>query len=382
MNFINPQVMNKILNAGDSPELDAAASSMGQGIQQIAARNRQQEAEANAAAKSQQAADKKQQVEQEALYLSQATRIENPEEKAAYLQQGYQSGIIDKQDFDRLQQIPAKDLNPAIFDSFKRAGFSNLIPEAPKMKQGTGDMSGYAFNPSTGQFSASEQILNKINSPQVETDPKTRRDINSDVTKMISDSQKVRSSAQDLDRLTSLAEKNTKASGQAAMALVYKFMKTLDPGSTVMQGEYASAEKTSGVPEAVRNVYNKLATGQSVSIPSMKGFVRTAQELANSAIDSSTGVTDSYLNTYGDTLNKGFVSKLMQRLPSKFEFDEVAGTAENKTAVTAKDKLSELERQIKAAESEGVQSDNQSNRSNPSASRRESRRYRPGSGGS
>jgi hypothetical protein len=49
------------------------------------------------------------------------------------------------------------------------------------------------------------------------------------------------------------------------VALVFGFMKTLDPRSTVREGEFATAENTRGVPDTIRGIYNKIISGQRLT---------------------------------------------------------------------------------------------------------------------
>lgn len=46
------------------------------------------------------------------------------------------------------------------------------------------------------------------------------------------------------------------------IAVVYGFMKMLDPGSTVMIGEQAQVTNAGNVPERIRNTYNRLLSGE------------------------------------------------------------------------------------------------------------------------
>lgn len=62
------------------------------------------------------------------------------------------------------------------------------------------------------------------------------------------------------------------------MALVFSFMKTLDPGSTVREGEYASAKNTTGVPGYVINAYNQALDGKFLNDEQRKSFVETARK--------------------------------------------------------------------------------------------------------
>lgn len=54
---------------------------------------------------------------------------------------------------------------------------------------------------------------------------------------------------------------NIETTGAGDMALVFTYMKLLDPTSTVREGEYASAANAAGVPSAVQGLYNKMIGG-------------------------------------------------------------------------------------------------------------------------
>jgi hypothetical protein len=51
-------------------------------------------------------------------------------------------------------------------------------------------------------------------------------------------------------------------SGQADIALVYSYMKMLDPGSVVREGEFATAENAGGVADRFRQLYNRALNGE------------------------------------------------------------------------------------------------------------------------
>ena len=68
------------------------------------------------------------------------------------------------------------------------------------------------------------------------------------------------------------------------IALVYAFMKLLDPGSTVMAGEYATAQNAAGVSEKVRNAYNALLTGKKLGYDQRANFMATGQRLYRSRL--------------------------------------------------------------------------------------------------
>lgn len=66
--------------------------------------------------------------------------------------------------------------------------------------------------------------------------------------------------------------------GSAAgdMSLVFAYMKMLDPGSTVREGEFAMAENARGVPESVQNMYNKILKGERLTPEQRKSFMDQA----------------------------------------------------------------------------------------------------------
>jgi hypothetical protein len=70
-------------------------------------------------------------------------------------------------------------------------------------------------------------------------------------------------------------------SGTAAddMAMIFSFMKVLDPNSTVRESEFATAQNSAGVDDRVRNAYNQLLSGQRLSPNQRREMVATAGRL-------------------------------------------------------------------------------------------------------
>ena len=69
-------------------------------------------------------------------------------------------------------------------------------------------------------------------------------------------------------------------SGQGDIAMVYAYMKMLDPTSVVREGEYATAENTGGVPEKLMNTYNKILSGTRLTPSMREQFVTAGEALA------------------------------------------------------------------------------------------------------
>jgi hypothetical protein len=75
---------------------------------------------------------------------------------------------------------------------------------------------------------------------------------------------------------------------------IFTFMKSLDPTSVVREGEQASVQNAAGVPENVRNYYNRLATGKKLSPEQRADMVGTALNLYGSRAQSY----NTFANTY------------------------------------------------------------------------------------
>lgn len=62
------------------------------------------------------------------------------------------------------------------------------------------------------------------------------------------------------------------------IALVFAYMKILDPNSVVRETEYATAKNASGIPDQVRNAYNQALTGAFLNPRQRQQFVQAAQQ--------------------------------------------------------------------------------------------------------
>jgi hypothetical protein len=87
------------------------------------------------------------------------------------------------------------------------------------------------------------------------------------------------------------------AQGAGDLAMVYSYMKMLDPGSTVMQGEYASASNTSGVPDTLRNTYNAVIEGAGLTPTQRQAFLTQAGGMLQARAQPIAGINDLYSGT-------------------------------------------------------------------------------------
>ncbi len=74
------------------------------------------------------------------------------------------------------------------------------------------------------------------------------------------------------------------------LSLIFGYMKMLDPGSVVREGEFATAQNSAGVPERIQNIYNKVISGERLSEGQRKSFKGQAGKLYKSAGEQETTV--------------------------------------------------------------------------------------------
>lgn len=63
------------------------------------------------------------------------------------------------------------------------------------------------------------------------------------------------------------------------LALIFNYMKMLDPGSVVREGEFATAQNAAGVPDRIRNLWNRLLSGERLNESQRADFVGQARGL-------------------------------------------------------------------------------------------------------
>lgn len=90
--------------------------------------------------------------------------------------------------------------------------------------------------------------------------------------------------------------KNSARSGTAAgdMSLIFSYMKMLDPGSTVREGEYASARNAGGVDDKIINAYNQARSGELLNTDQRKDFLNQAQNIYSAQLIKKQNIDKQY----------------------------------------------------------------------------------------
>ncbi len=105
----------------------------------------------------------------------------------------------------------------------------------------------------------------------------------------------------DTMNLASAYEKISTASPTAAgdMSLVFGYMKILDPGSTVREGEYANAKNAGGVPDRIISIYNGAKNGQILTDAQRAAFKKEAQGVFEAQLKKYRQVAEQYKGLAG-----------------------------------------------------------------------------------
>lgn len=88
------------------------------------------------------------------------------------------------------------------------------------------------------------------------------------------------------------SSQNPSAAGD--LALIFNYMKILDPGSVVREGEFATAQNAAGIPERVRAQYNKAIRGERLTDTTRNDFVSRAGDLFRAQQSEQQKINDNY----------------------------------------------------------------------------------------
>lgn len=98
--------------------------------------------------------------------------------------------------------------------------------------------------------------------------------------------------SEQIQTIQSIAQRAPSAAGD--LSLIFSYMKLVDPGSTVREGEQASAANAAGVPDRLRALYNRVMTGERLA-PAQRGdFINTSGDLYQGWLDKQKQTDDSF----------------------------------------------------------------------------------------
>jgi len=78
------------------------------------------------------------------------------------------------------------------------------------------------------------------------------------------------------------------------LALIFNYMKMLDPGSVVREGEFATAQNAGGVDDRVRSFYNRVLEGTRLTPAQRDDFANRATRIYSGAQEGYTEIAKQY----------------------------------------------------------------------------------------
>jgi hypothetical protein len=91
-----------------------------------------------------------------------------------------------------------------------------------------------------------------------------------------------------------IASEEPSAAGD--LSLIFGYMKMLDPGSTVREGEFANAQNSAGVPDQVRNYWNRALSGERLNENQRADFISQAKNVYKAQLKSQKVIDDQFKN--------------------------------------------------------------------------------------
>lgn len=98
--------------------------------------------------------------------------------------------------------------------------------------------------------------------------------------------------SEQVQTIQSIANRPPTAAGD--LSLIFSYMKLVDPGSTVREGEQASAANAAGVPDRLRALYNRAMTGERLAPAQRADFIKTSGDLYQGWLDKQKTMDDSF----------------------------------------------------------------------------------------
>ena len=199
---------------------------------------------------------------------------------------------------DRVEQITqgGHDFESMTDEDVKAAAQHILERAAPKAGLDPMKLAGEGYSLSKDQvrFNAQNQeVARGPESTAAEKDPqdknfKRANALRDELNAQTKDISTVQSSYQNI----LATAQNPSAAGD--ISLLTNYMKLLDPGSTVREGEFATAANASGVPAKIRGQWNKLVNGERLAPETRADFVSQAGQIFKTQKQRSDKIRDKY----------------------------------------------------------------------------------------
>ena len=128
---------------------------------------------------------------------------------------------------------------------------------------------------------------------------------------------------------------NQNPTAASDMSLMFQFMKMMDPGSTVREGEYAKAQDTTTVPQRIVNKYNQMVVnGEALDPTQRANFYTEAKNLLAAQLKEQQKIDNRYKDDtkkYGIHDSSMVVDPTFEAALSEIEKGRGKSMSKNKT---------------------------------------------------
>lgn len=229
----------------------------------------------------------------------------NPDLAIATLEE-QKKALINSGMEDRVGAIDAKiaeiKSSPDIARFSTGMGLANLVGAddfkniTDSLNKPSGKIGTYKFDPKLGIFNTETgEVSLSIKDLGVPTiDPEKKFDqeekLRKDFNNITKDFREVR------DSFSRVQASGESPSAAGDLALIFNYMKILDPGSTVREGEFATAQNSAGVPEIIRSQFNRILRGERLTDSQRSDFLNRANILFKRRQDQYKKTSNEYRN--------------------------------------------------------------------------------------
>lgn len=209
-------------------------------------------------------------------------------ELSSAVQVGMDLGVLERPEAPMPQSPEGKQAFDRMAGFLTQEEYEDIAAGRKPARETETDENGYLRFVDTGErvFPQVEMVEEKLTGlDRVEA----ARDLRAEINKENADFTDI---ANSWDRIAASA---AEPSAAGDLALIFNFMKMLDPGSTVREGEFANAQNAASIPTRIRALYNRVSTGERLTQEQRADFFGQAENIFKSSKERANQITDEYV---------------------------------------------------------------------------------------
>jgi hypothetical protein len=143
--------------------------------------------------------------------------------------------------------------------------------------------------PSGAPVKASPKILSEIDKL-----PEAQQKWANDTLSEINNNPQIKAVGEQFKNLAEIKELGTTPSDD--IALIFKYMKTLDPNSVVRETEFQTVGNAGGLPTQIQNIYNSYTTGNKLTPEIRRDIKKSADSVVRGSLKSVESTISDFVN--------------------------------------------------------------------------------------